>query len=331
MNRLSILGMGLELPPAVRVADYAASKGADASFYKSWERVCHARDENDQPSTMGSAALQKALAQCGVPAQKIRMVLFTGVSRDYVPSWSVATEVMRLNGISEDCVGLDITIGCLATLSAMDLAQGWLAQRGGGHVAIVAAERWSHTVDKGDPDMSGMWVWADGAAAMVVGMNVPEKPIADFLGAEFTSRSDFNGHVLIPYGGTRAPVAPEGADPHARTVSSRSRREVKEAYAHGYTRAYDNISRRTGVRGERLVCNQMSPQTIEILAANLGMPMERVILTGHDTGHLGAADVIVGLDRLHRTEGITMPVLLGSSTAYAFGAGIVVPPAPRAG
>ena len=317
MNRLSILGIGTELPPSVDVAEFAASKGADTRFYTSWKRAGQARDDNDQPSTMGSAALQKALAQSGVDKNKIGLVLFTGVSRDYVPSWSVATEVMRLNGMSDDCVGLDITIGCLATLSALDLAQGWLGQRTDRLVAIVAAERWSHSVDKSDPSLAGMWVWADGAAAMVLGMNADatrscEKSLADFIGAEFTSCSDYNGHVLIPYGGTRMPAAPAGANPYAR----------------GYRRAYDAISKRTGVRGERLICNQMSPQTIEMIAGTLGIAMEKVLLTGHDTGHLGAADVIVGLDRLHRTEGIKVPVILGSSTAYAFGVGLVVPALP---
>ena len=333
MNRVSILGIGTELPPSVDVAEFAASKGADTRFYKSWKRACQARDDNDQPSTMGSAALQKALAQSGVDKNKIGLVLFTGVSRDYVPSWSVATEVMRLNGMSDDCVGLDITIGCLATLSALDLAQGWLAQRTDRLVAIVAAERWSHSVDKSDPSLAGMWVWADGAAAMVLGMNTDptrscEKSLADFIGAEFTSCSDYNGHVLIPYGGTRLPVAPPGASPFARTVSARPRDEVKQTYARGYRRAYDNISRRTCVRGEWLVCNQMSPQTIEMIAGTLGIAMDKVLLTGHDTGHLGAADVIVGLQRLHQAGGIKESVVLGSSTAYAFGAGLVVPALP---
>lgn len=331
MNRLSILAIGTELPPSVPVAEYAASLGADTSFYKSWDRVCHARDENDQPSIMGSSALSKALEQSGIDKSKIGLVLFTGVSRDYVPSWSVATEVMKLNGMSDDCVGLDITIGCLATLSALDLAQGWLLQRKDRYVAIVAAERWSHTVDKSDPSLSGMWVWADGAAAMIVGMNADpskscDKSMADFVGAEFTSESDFNGHVLIPYGGTRNPIAPPDANPLQRTLGSRGRGEMKRAYARGYARAYANVSRRTGVRGVRLVCNQMSPQTIEMIAESIGVPLDTVPLTGHQTGHLGASDVMLGLLHIHQTGGITEPVILGSSTAYAFGAGLVVPP-----
>jgi len=331
LSRLSILAIGTELPPSVDIAQFAASKGARTDFYNSWKRVCHARDENDQPSTLGSAALAKALARSGVEPGSIKLVIFTGVSRDYVPSWSVATEVMKLNGISEDCVGIDITIGCLATLTALDFAMGFLMQRGGGHAAIVAAERWSYTVDHSDPDLAGMWVWADGGAAMVLGLDTGRPSLGDFVGAEFTSRSDYNGHVLIPYGGTRAPIAPAGVNPYARQVSSRPRGEVKQTYARNYRRTFDTLVKRFGVRGERLVCNQISPRTVGMITESLGYTPEQCVITGHDTGHLGAPDIIVGLDTLTRDgpriSPLAFPVTLGASTAYAFGTGLVLPPA----
>ncbi len=325
---LSILGLGLELPPAVNVSEYAASKGADASFYKGWERACHVRGDEDQPSTLGAQALRHALARSGVPAQALRAVVFTGVSRDYLPSWSVATEVMRLVGIEgDDCVGLDLALGCAATLSALDLLQGWLALRGGGCAAIVAAERWSHTVDHSDARLAGMWAWADGGAALVVGMGTPGAAVADFLGAEFSSHSEYNGHVLVPYGGTRAPVAPPGVSPHARQVSShRSREEIRATYVRGYKRAYEAVVRRVGTRGERLICNQISLGTIEAIAEQFGIPMEHVVLTGHDSGHLGACDVIVALDKLAQRKQIDAPIAVGSSTAYAYGTGLLAPP-----
>ena len=204
---LAILGLGVELPPTVDVRTVAAAHGADTSRYFSWDRACRARPD-DQPSTMASTALSRALESSGVEAHELGLVLFAGVSRDYVPSWSVATEVMRLHRINDGCVGLDVTIGCLGSLAALEIAHGWLTVRSGGHAAIVMAERWSHTVDLANSNTAAMWAWADGGGAMVVGMGSKRASIADFIGAEFTSQSDSNGHVLVPYGGTREPVAP---------------------------------------------------------------------------------------------------------------------------
>jgi 3-oxoacyl-[acyl-carrier-protein] synthase III len=248
------------------------------------------------------------------------------VSRDYVPSWSVATEVMRLHGIGDHCVGLDMTIGCLGSLAALELVHGWLRSRGGGHAAVVMAERWSHTVDFADATTAAMWAWADGGAAMVVGIDTNRPSIADFVGAEFTSQSDSNGHVLIPYGGTRQPIAPPDVDPLARHVSSRDRREVKASYERGYRMAYDALTERLGFGGDRLICNQITPPTVQMIAAGLGIPIERVVITGHRTGHLGASDAVVGLQQLRATQQIDAPIVVGASTAYAFGTGMLVPP-----
>lgn len=327
MSYLSILGLGIELPPAVDVRRLASAHGADVSRYFSWDRVCRARPD-DQPSLLASAALERALTSSDVDAGDLRLVVFAGVSRDYVPSWSVATEVMRLHSIGDGCVGLDVTIGCLGSLAALELAHGWLAVRGGGHAAIVIGERWSHTVDLSDANTAAMWAWADGGAAMVVGLETGRAAIAEFMGAEFTSQSDSNGHVLVPYGGTREPIAPPGVDPFARRVSSRNRADVKASYERGYQQAYRALVERLGVTGERLICNQITPPTVRMIAAGLGVDMDRVVVTGNDTGHLGSSDAVLGLQHLHATQQIDGPIVVAASTAYAFGTGMLAPPGP---
>jgi hypothetical protein len=47
---------------------------------------------------------------------------------------------------------------------------------------------------------------------------------------------------------------------------------------------------------------------------------------GPELGHLGAADILVGLQRLRDSDQLDGPVVIGSSTAYAFGVGMVTPP-----
>jgi 3-oxoacyl-[acyl-carrier-protein] synthase III len=325
-SRLAILGLGVELPPAVDVRALATAHGADTSRYFSWDNVCRARPE-DQPSILASSALAKALSSSEVLASELDLVVFAGVSRDYVPSWSVATEVMRLHGIGDNCVGLDMTIGCLGSLASLEMVHGWLAVRGGGHAAIVIGERWSHTVDLSNVNTAAMWAWADGGSAMVVGMGSERQPIIDFLGAEFTSQSESNGHVLIPYGGTREPLAPAGVDPFARRVSNRNRRDVKASYDRGYQMTYQALTARFGLSGTRLVCNQITPSTVQMISSGLGFEMDRVVTTGNATGHLGSSDAVVGLQYLQANDLIDGPIVIGASTAYAFGTALLVPPA----
>ena len=44
---------------------------------------------------------------------------------------------MRLHGIGDGCVGLDLTIGCLGSLTALELVHGWLTAKVFGLIAYI--------------------------------------------------------------------------------------------------------------------------------------------------------------------------------------------------
>jgi 3-oxoacyl-[acyl-carrier-protein] synthase III len=321
---LAILGAGVYLPPAQPTRTIAAELGADTTRFKGWDHIRVALDD-DHPSTMSAAALRDALGEAGVDASELALVVFAGMSRDYLPSWSVATEVMRLCGVPSSCVGLDITIGCLGTLTALKLVQGWLSIAGGGCAAIVTAERWSHTIDRSRQDLMGLWGHSDGGGALVVGMDTARQ-LAGFLGAEFTTISSLNGAVLVRYGGTRFPVAPPGESPHLRSTGDWSPKELWEQYIEGYSTAFGSVQQRFGLRPARMICNQIGTAIVAKLPELAGVPPSGVVITGHDAGHLGPADVILGLRCLLDSKELDGPVVIASSTPYAFGAGMLVPP-----
>lgn len=322
---LSVLGTGIYLPPAHSVREVAAAAGADPGNYQGWTNVCHALPD-DHPGSMGTTALQAALAEAGVAGSELRLVLYAGISRDYLPSYSIATEVMAACGAGERCLGLDMTIGCLGALSALDMAQGWLATHGGGVAAIVTAERWSYTVDHGSVASMGLWGHGDGASAAVVSLGTAHTPRALFRGAEFTTQSDLNGTVLIKYGGTRHPIAPPGANPSERLFMAPSRADIRQRYAHGYQSSFQALQQRFGVTPDRVIINQTAALFLQMIAQVIGIPIEHFIVTGNETGHVGSADLLIGVDRMLQAGPCSEPWLLASSTPYAFGSGLLVPP-----
>ena len=324
-SQIRVLGTGICLPPARPVREIAAAAGADVSAYQGWDNVCLAR-ETDHPSSMGAAALRAALADSGIAAGDLKLVIFAGISRDYLPSFSVATEIMKDCGASNRCLGIDLTIGCLGALSGLDFAQGWLAVHGGGLAAVVGAERWSQTVDRSSVASMGLWAHGDGAGAVVVGMDAAPSAKAVFIGAETTTASDLNGLVLVKYGGTRYPVAPPGSNPSERIFLGADRRdEIRDRYVKGYTRAYAALRDRFGIFPDQVVCNQTAAQFVQRIAHVYQMPPDRVVITGRETGHVGSADLLVGLDRLLKPAPLTEPCLLAGSTPYAFGCGLLMP------
>ncbi len=323
-NALSVLGTGVYLPPARPVRELVAEAGADPSAYQGWDNCCHALEE-DHPSTMGAVALRKALKDANIEPAELKLVLFAGMSRDYLPSWSVATEIMKTCGAMGNCYGLDVTAGCLGALSALDLAQGWLAAHGGGAAAIVVAERWTYTIDYTSIENLGLWGHSDGAAAAIVSLDTPHASKAIFCGAEFVSQSDLNGTVLIEYGGTRNPVAPAGVKPFERKLMGLSRVDLRQRYSDGYANSLQALKGRFDCSPERVIINQTANLFLHLIASVIEIPIENFIITGHETGHVGSADILIGLDRLLHTSGMNEPYLVSGSTPYAFGSGLMIP------
>lgn len=323
-NTLSVLGSGVYLPPSLPVREMVKEAGADPSDYQGWDNCCHALD-SDHPSTMGTAALRRALAEADVDPSELKLVLFAGMSRDYLPSWSVAIEIMKACEAGGGCLGLDITIGCMGALSALDMAQGWLATHGGGVAAVVAAERWTYTIDYTSMENMGLWGHSDGAAAVVVSLETPHEAKAKFCGAEFVTQSDLNGTVLIEYGGTRHPVAPEGVKPFHRKLVGLSRHDLRQRYSDGYSNSLKALNARFDMRPQRVIINQTANLFLHLISSAIDIPIENFLVTGHETGHVGSADILIGLDRLLRTDALQEPHLVSGSTPYAYGAGLMIP------
>jgi 3-oxoacyl-[acyl-carrier-protein] synthase-3 len=320
---LYLHGAGSFAPPASSVREVAAALGVDTSDYRGWERFCRAGPD-DQPSTMGAEAARRALAAASLSPRSVQLVIHSGVSRDYPPSWSVATEIVRLLGAGTSCLGMDLALGCVGTLAALELARAWLGTRGGGHAIVVAAERWTYTVSRTDRAQSRLWAHSDGAGAVVVG-HEPAPGALAFLGASFAGRAEMNDHVRVDYGGTRNPVPPPGHDPFARRVSARSYKEVLAVYRSGYEEALRGALDRFQGPLARLVCNQVSPTVVGILGELCEVAPASVVITGHELGHQGAADVLVGLERLASARPQAGErVAVAASAPYAFGVGIAV-------
>src|SRR5688572_4582058 len=108
-DSLAIAGIGVFLPPSRCVREAVADAGGDATAFQGWERACQASDA-DHPSTMAAAALERALANAGIRKEQVRLVLSTGMSRDYGGSWSLSTGVMRMLGLPNSCLGIDLSV-----------------------------------------------------------------------------------------------------------------------------------------------------------------------------------------------------------------------------
>ena len=312
-----IVGLGVVLPPQHRVP------AAGDEAYRGWTNYRRAA-EQDHPSTMGARALTDALARASLEPADLSLVIYAGVSRDYPPSWSAAVAIMDQIGVGAGCIGMDITNGCLGALLGLELARRWLRGGEGQHVAVVCAERWAASIARDDAAQKRLWGNSDGAAAAIVSTS----PAGAAAGAalEIASVSVLNvpqyvDHVLVKYGGTRHPVAPPHEDPQRRILSGRSYEQLTEHYRASYESAGTRAIALANHRPDTLVCNQISPNVVDLIADTLAYGPAQVIRTGTESGHMGPADVLVGLREAVDMGCSTM--LAAASSPYSFGAAVL--------
>ncbi|WP_022979771.1 3-oxoacyl-[acyl-carrier-protein] synthase III C-terminal domain-containing protein [Ideonella sp. B508-1] len=324
---LNIHGVGVSLPASRPVVDLATAVGGHVEDYSGWRQVAVGSDA-DHPGNLASRALRAALAHADIPASEMKFVVSTGLSREYLGSWSCAIEVMRQHDMPSTCIPLDISCGCVATLSALPLVRGLLAAQGGGYAAIVAGERLSDTVDRADNAAPHLWPYGDGGSAIIVGVNTRTPALWQLESTGFSSHAPFAGILRVEYGGTRHPTAPPGSTNYRR-FQPVPLAEIRDAYVQGYHNAFTRAFAGTTARPQRVVCNQMSPNFLPAIAEYAGVPLERVVVTGHDHGHVGAADLGIGLRRLIDAGQSDTILALGASTPFAFGAAVLLPAAKR--
>lgn len=291
-------------------------------------------EDDEHPVDFCVHAASSALRALGAAPSDLGLVIFTGTSREYLPSWSPAIEVVGRLG-ARRALGYDVSLGCAAALVAVELALR-RAERGAPLALVVSAERWSHTLSPSVPFPLALLGHADGGAACLIGAGsgLALLPLHSEVAPEW------NDFVQIPAGGTRLPASEDSVrlGQHFRTA----RRATPESILLHYTRGYSEVITRA--------CSDIpvSPSELSVLVINqvrsgiraavrtaLAIPEAAMIDTYSAVGHLGGADLFCGLERAQRLGSLPGAAgVLATSTLAAFAAcgfradagGISIPP-----
>lgn len=279
-----------------------------------------ATEDDEQPSSFAVRAVEAALAACGARPTDVGLVIFTGVSRDYLGSWTVALEVIGRLGLV-NASGYDLGLGCAASIVAVEQARVREVAGGAPLSVVVSAERWTHTISADVPVPLALAAHADGGAACVIG---PGARQVLGPGVVFVHPA-FNNFIGIPAGGTREPASAQTVAEHRhfRTVAATGDGRTIDRYVDGYRQAFAAALARAGEARpiELLITNQLRPAMRERIRAIYEVPEDRTVHTYPRLGHLGGADLFVGLEQAARENKVRRGrTLLSASANNAFGA-----------
>lgn len=310
----AILGLGSALPERrVDSAEVGARLGVDAAWIHRRTGIRGRRRAGAQDTTasLATRAARAALAEAGMDAQDVDLVLVATMTPDFATP-QVAPLVAAALGARAPGA-FDVGAACTGWLSALATAAGFLETGRASCAVVVGVEIMSRVIDEDDRVTAPLF--GDGAGAAVLGAGQggigPVVLASDGTAAE---------HIVCPLGGF---VRMDGHATFRRAVDAMTEVGARVLERAGLT--LDDI--------DLVVPHQANARIIEGVRERLGLPREQVLDVIAETGNTSAATLPIALTRaaemgrLHH-GGRVLLVTFGAGLAWG---AALVDLAPEAG
>jgi len=268
-------------------------------------------------SDLAIVAAERALADAGVSATDLDLVLCATTTGDYI--WPATACVVQHKIGATRAAAFDLSAACSGFCYGLATAAGFIQSGTMRRILVIGADTLTKQLNW--DDRSTCILFGDGAGAAVVAPCAPDEGLlASALG------SDGGGveAVWVPAGGTRTPTTPEAIAARLNMLTMRGQEVyrfavkivpevVMEALKHSCLHPRD-IS--------LLVLHQANIRIVRAAAERLDIPLDRVFVNLDRYGNTSAASVPIALTeaaqqgRLHRGD-IVVTVGFGAGLTWA--------------
>jgi 3-oxoacyl-[acyl-carrier-protein] synthase III len=246
-------------------------------------------------SSMGAQAARAALADAGVAAAEVDLIITATITPD-MPWPSTACFIQRALGATRAAC-FDVEAACTGFVYALALARNYVATGMYRTVLVVAAETLSRITDWEDRNTAVLFGDAAGAA-VVRAVQPPAGILATHLGADGSK-----GELLeMPGGGSRHPASHETVDARLHFIRMKGNEVFKHA-ARAMAHSNSEVLAKAGITIDQvdlLIPHQANMRIIEAAARLSKLPMERVYLNLMHYGNTSAATTAVALAEARR-------------------------------
>jgi 3-oxoacyl-[acyl-carrier-protein] synthase-3 len=264
-------------------------------------------------SDLALPAAQQALDRAGKRPEEVDLVLVGTDSPDYVtPATSVVLQ-HKLGAVNAGT--FDIGCACASFPTGLATAAGWLATNPAmTTVLVVGAYMMRKLADPNDPTI---FFYGDGAGAAVV--EAGDEP--GFVTASTRADGSYHANWGIFSGGTFEPVSAESL------AAGRTQVRLVERYPPEINHeGWPYLVRRMAAEGgfevdeiDLLLLTQVRQPSIDLVMAELGLPMERTHTIMRESGYTGSACTAMALDDavMHGKVGRgDLVAIVGSGVGY---------------
>ena len=334
---VTIIGLGAHVPgKVVTNDDLAASLDTSDEWIRQRTGIAERRiaEPGVCSSDLGVLAAREALADAGMDAERVDLVITASISPDQMMPATAAR-------VAYDCGcvhagAFDVSAGCAGFVYALAMATGAVASGMRDNVLVVGAEAISRVVDW--EDRSTAVLFGDGAGAAVVSPvksagaavrgSAPApgpRPPSGILGFDLGGDGSGAGSLSIPAGGSRMPATCEtvlGRQHYLHMKGNEVCKFATRIVTHSAKRVLDRCGYQ--VRDiDLFVPHQANLRIIEGAVAKLGLPWEKVHTNLHKYGNTSSASIPLCLSEARANERLKdgdLVLLMGFGAGLSWGA-----------
>ncbi len=282
---------------------------------------------DDHPAAMGAWAAEEALARAGVAARDVDVVISITEEYKEYPVWTagikLAYDIGATRAYAYD-IGQKCGTSVLGLKQAADLLR---ADPEAGTVLVAGGYRNGDLIDFADPNVRFMYNLAAGGGAAVV-QRAEDAPGGHLiLGSHIVTDGSFSLDVIVPVGGTVAPLTPERVPDYRLEVPDPAgmKARLEDKSMDNFVEVVRRAVAKSGAEPADVAYVAMlhvKRSAHDALLDRLGVPPERSIYL-EDYGHLGQVDQLLSL-RLAEERGLLQPgdlvVLVAAGVGYVWNA-----------
>ncbi len=254
-------------------------------------RQRHIAAEGETTMTLGLKAAQAALADAGIAASEVDLIIVATATPDHTFP-ATATEIQAALGI-EQGAAFDLQAVCSGFVFGLATADKFLTSGGATTALVIGAETFSRILDW--EDRATCVLFGDGAGAVVLQAQEGTGTLADrgVLSTHIRSDGRFMNKLYV-----------DGGPGSTKTVGH-LRMEGKEVFKHAVVNLADTVRQtfaQTGLSGADIdwfVPHQANRRIIDATADKLGIGHERVVVTVDKHGNTSAASIPLALAQAH--------------------------------
>ncbi len=271
--------------------------------------------EGQLTSHMAAKAGERALAQAGIAASDVDLIIVGTITPDTITPATACYVQQHLGALKS--VAFDVSAACSGFLYALEIARHSVGAGAFKNALIIGAEKLSAFVNWTDRNTCVLFGDGAGAAVLVPSENGDGKILSSHLGTDGAQAELLN----IPGGGAACPITIENADQNLAALAMQGREVFKHA-VNAMRRASEQAIASAGLQASDIklvIPHQANIRIIDAIVERLDVNPENVFINVDKYGNTSAAAVAIALDEAHRQGRIAKgdKILL-----VAFGAGL---------